>query len=63
MNGKPKKLVKSCELSSLNGVTEVSFGKSTAEARMRGDYSKNPKEHATREYADVTERHKRYGLV
>ncbi len=61
---KPKKLVKSCELSSLDGVKEVSFGKSSPETRMRtGDYSKKPKEHAPREHADVAARNKRYGLV
>ena len=60
---KPKKLIKSCELSSLDGVTEVSFGKSTADARRRGDYSKKPKENAPREYSDVTERNKRFGIV
>lgn len=60
---KPKKLIKSCELASLDGVKEVSFGKSSVEARMRRDFSKKPKENAPREYSDVSERNKRYGLV
>lgn len=64
MKSKPKRLIKSAELSSLDGVKEISFGKSSPEARMRnGDFSKKPKEHAPREYADVAERNKRYGIV
>lgn len=60
---KTKKLVKSHELSSLDGVKELSFGKSSAETRMRtGDFSKKPKEHAPRQHADVAARNKRFGL-
>lgn len=60
---KAKKLIKSCEVASLDGVRELSFGKSSAESRMRGDYSKKPKEHAPRSYADHEARDKRYGIT
>lgn len=60
---KPKRLIKSAELSSLDGVRELSFGKSNPESRMRGDYRKNPKEPVPRSYADTEARDRRYGLV
>ena len=63
MNGKPKRLIKSCELSSLDGVKELSFGKSNADTRMRtGDYSKKPKETKPRQFADEQARRDRYGF-
>ncbi len=63
MNGKPKKQVKCAELSSLDGVREISFGKSNADTRMRtGDYSKKPKETKTRDYADEQARRDRFGF-
>jgi hypothetical protein len=63
MKGKPKRLIKSAELSSLDGVKELSFGKSSAETRQRtGDYSKKPKEHAPRQHADVQARRDRFGF-
>lgn len=63
MKGKPKKLIKSVELSSLDGVKDISFGKSNAETRQRtGDYSKKPKEHAERNHADVQARRDRMGF-
>jgi hypothetical protein len=60
---KPKKLIKSAELSSLDGVRELSFGKSSADARMSGNYAKKPKQSTSRSYADTEARDKRYGLV
>jgi hypothetical protein len=60
---KPKKLIKSCELSSLDGVRELSFGKSSPEARMSGNYAKKPTNPTPRSYADTDARDKRYGLV
>lgn len=63
MKGKAKKLIKSAELSSLDGVKEISFGKSNADTRMRtGDYSKKPKEHAPRDHADTKARNDRFGF-
>lgn len=59
---KPKKLVKSCELSSLDGVRELSFGQSKADSRMGGSSAKRPKEFKVREFSDITARNKRYGL-
>lgn len=60
---KPKKLVKSCELSSLDGAKELSFGKSSADTRMRtGDYSKKPRETKPRQFADEQARRDRFGL-
>lgn len=59
---KPKKLIKSCELSSLDGVRELSFGKSSSEGRMSGNHSKKPKQHAPRKYADESAREKRFGI-
>jgi hypothetical protein len=60
---KPKRSIQSCELSSLDGVRELSFGKSSPEARMAGNHSKKPKNHTPRRYADHEARDKRYGLT
>lgn len=60
---KPKKSLKSCELSSVDGVRELSFGKSSAEARMAGNHAKSPKNQTPRRYADHEAREKRFGIT
>lgn len=60
---KPKNVISEKNLSSLDGVKEVSFGKATPERRARGDFSKegipNVESHT---FDDVSERRKRFGL-
>lgn len=64
MKSKPKRLIKSYELASLDGVRELSFGGSSAETRMNTRSSaKNPREVKHREYADEKARNTRFGIV
>ncbi len=57
----PAKLVKSCNLRSLEGVRDVDFGKSSADGRMAGDHSKDgARNKASPEYDDDKARMSRW---
>lgn len=60
---KPAKLIKSCNLRSLDGVRDIDFGKSKADSRFGGDHSKDAtRSKASPEYDDDKARMKRWGL-
>lgn len=61
--GKPAKSIKSANLRSLDGVRDIDFGKSHADARAAGDYSKDgSRMQPSPEFDDDKARMKRWGL-
>jgi len=60
---KPAKCVKKFEVSSLDGLKDVSVGPASYESRMRGDFSKNGKaSQPGKSLDDDTARNERYGI-
>lgn len=62
MAGKAKKVVDSKRLSHLNGVYDVSFGKSTEEGRRQRNYKKGGPKQSTDMTDDERARAERYGF-
>jgi hypothetical protein len=60
---KPKsRVVKSVNLSSLDGVKDVSIGSASVEDRMSGNFKKSGAEKSTMEHDDEKARRERWGF-
>jgi hypothetical protein len=59
------KVIQTRNLSSLNGVKDVTFGKASVEARRKGDFSKTGKSSRKKDesYDDTLARQKEYGFI